>query len=59
MDDALKPVLWMASSKKDLLDFPPETIRDVGPFILRNVETNRLMLSRSEDLVVLACLRSL
>ena len=30
MDDALKPVLWIASSKKDLLDFPPATIREVG-----------------------------
>jgi len=29
-NEALKPVVWIASSKKDLLDFPPPTIRDVG-----------------------------
>jgi phage-related protein len=30
MEGAIKSIVWVASSKKDLLDFPLETIQDVG-----------------------------
>jgi phage-related protein len=30
MDSGIKPVVWIAASKKDFLKFPPETVRDVG-----------------------------
>jgi phage-related protein len=30
MEEAIKPVAWIGSSKRDLLAFPPETVRNVG-----------------------------